>query len=197
LAHPKEANMKTILLLSILALCAAGTARAVEETATAADRALDRVIQGTPAGERPDSWITGKVKSALLFHRSVSGLSTEVDTKDGVVTLTGAADNQAQKDLATEYAADIEGVKKVDNRMTVKGERTMEARVDDAEITTQVKSALLTRRSTSALNTSVKTMDGVVTLTGAAKNEAEKELAEKLARGVKGARDVVNRMTVE
>ena len=44
---------------------------------------------------------------------------TEVNTKDGIVTLKGDADNQAQKDLTTEYAKDVEGVKDVKNEMTV------------------------------------------------------------------------------
>ena len=205
--------MKTILLLTTFVLSAAGLARATDDTApTSADRTLDRVLGGSKqsgpqsetrdpdkpqAAERPDSWITGKVKSALLFHKSVSGLNTEVDTQGGVVTLRGEAANQAQKDLATEYAAEIEGVKSVSNQMTVKGERTMDARVDDATITAQVKSALVSRRSTSAINTTVKSFNGVVTLGGVAKNEAEKELAEKLARGVRGVREVVNKMTVE
>lgn len=74
-------------------------------------------------GERPeemsDTWIMMKVKSTLLYHRSVSGLKTEVDVKDGIVTLQGEADNQAQIDLTTEYARDIEGVKNVINKMTV------------------------------------------------------------------------------
>lgn len=184
--------MKTILFLSTLALAVPAGAldRMPAESAPAPDSGKETV-------ERPDPWITGKVKSSLLFHKSVSGLNTQVDTSGGVVTLRGETETQAQKDLATEYAAEIEGVKRVDNLMTVRGERTLDARFDDATITALVKSALLSRRSTSALNTSVRTYNGVVTLGGGAKNEAEKELAEKLARGVRGVKGVNNRMTVE
>ncbi len=208
--------MKRMILLSMIALGAAGFAGAAgtvdNEDPTSADRALDRVLgsgdksavqtsTSAPAGgeevTRPDSWITGKVKTALTFHKSVSGLKTEVDTSGGVVTLKGEAENQAQKDLSTEYASQVEGVKAVNNLMTVKGERTMDARVDDATIVAQIKSALLTRRSTSALNTTVKSYNGVVTLGGVAKSDAEKELAEMLARGVKGVHEVNNVMVVQ
>jgi hyperosmotically inducible protein len=208
--------MKRMILLSMIALGAAGFAGAVgtvdNEDPTSADRALDHVLgsgnkpavqtsSGAAAGaenvDRPDSWITGKVKTALTFHKSVSGLKTEVDTSGGVVTLKGEAENQAQKDLSTEYASQVEGVKAVNNLMTVKGERTMDAAVDDATITAQIKSALLTRRSTSALNTTVKSYNGVVTLGGVAKSDAEKELAEMLARGVKGVHEVNNVMIVQ
>lgn len=195
--------MKTILLLSAVLIGTAPWARAGESEAPGpGDRMIYRVTSEDKKSEkktvdRPDAWVTGKVKTSLMFHRSVSGLKTEVETTNGVVTLRGEAENQAQKDLATEYAAEIEGVKSVNNMMTVRGERTFENRLDDATITAKVKSALLSRRSTSAINTTVKTVGGVVTLGGVAKNEAEKELAERLARGIEGVRSVNNRMTVE
>jgi osmotically-inducible protein OsmY len=56
---------------------------------------------------------------------------------------------------------------------------------------------LLSHRSTSALNTKVKTKDGVVTLAGKAKNAAEKELATKLVIDVKGVKSINNQMTIE
>jgi osmotically-inducible protein OsmY len=70
-------------------------------------------------------------------------------------------------------------------------------KVDDASITAQVKMTLLSHRSTSALNTKVKTKDGVVTLGGKAKNAAEKELATKVVNDVKGVKSVNNQMTIE
>jgi len=50
---------------------------------------------------------------------SVSATGTEVLAKDGTITLRGKADSAAQKDLTTEYAKDVEGVKDVKNEMTV------------------------------------------------------------------------------
>jgi osmotically-inducible protein OsmY len=55
----------------------------------------------------------------LLYHRSTSALNTKVDTKEGVVTLSGKAGNAAALDLATKLAKDINGVKDVKNRMTI------------------------------------------------------------------------------
>jgi hyperosmotically inducible protein len=65
-------------------------------------------VNGEKAEKNTDAWIHAKVKTSLWFHRSVSS-RTEVDVKDGLVTLTGAASSQAQKDLTTEYAKDVEG----------------------------------------------------------------------------------------
>ena len=158
------------------------------------------VIKGTPPAENSDAWIITKVKATLLYHRSVSGFNTEVNAKDGIVTLKGEAPSQAQKDLTTEYAKDVDGVKGVNNQMTVgktaKKTRTAGEKIDDASITAQVKMTLLYHRSTSALNTSVTTKRGVVTLTGKAKNAAEKDLAAKYANDVNGVKSVKNLMTI-
>ena len=158
-------------------------------------------VKGEHPAEKSDAWISTKVKTTLLFHRSVS-VMTEVNTKDGIVTLRGDALSQAQKDLTTEYAKDVEGVKDVRNEMTLsktskKTHRTSGEKIDDASITAQVKMALLFHRSTSALNTKVETKHGVVTLSGKAGNAAEKDLVSKLVNDVNGVKSVKNQMTIE
>ena len=158
-------------------------------------------VNGESPAEHSDTWIGMKVKSTLLFHRNVSAGKTTVEVKDGVVTLTGEASSIAQKELATEYAKDIDNVKEVRNNMTVartpaKEEQTIGEKIDDASITAQVKAALLSHRSTSALKTKVATTDGVVTISGIAKNDAEKSLVTKLATDIRGVNSVINTMTI-
>lgn len=173
-------------------------------------------VKGEHPSEMSDAWLLTKVKTTLLFHRSVSA-TTEVAVKDGIVTLRGAADNQAQKELTTEYAKDVDGVKDVNNEMILaktpaktlekttakisdkisEKTRTLGDKVDDASITALVKMTLLYHRSTSGLKTSVTTKDGVVALTGIASNQAEIDLARKLASDVKGVQKVDNRMIIE
>jgi osmotically-inducible protein OsmY len=158
-------------------------------------------VVGDQPAESSDTWISMKVKAALLYRRNVSGTKTEVYVKDGIVTLKGVAANQAQKDLTTEYAKDIDGVKSVENEIVVsasletRGETTGE-KIDDASITAQVKGSLLSHRSTSMLSTKVTTTDGVVTVSGTAKNEAEKALVTKLVTDINGVQSVVNNMTI-
>src|SRR5471032_255403 len=94
------------------------------------------VVSGEQPAEHSDAWITTKVKTALLFHRNVSGTGTSVYTKDGVVTLQGVASSMAQKELTTEYAQDIDHVKSVNNEMTIAKtpgtSPTMGDKIDDA-----------------------------------------------------------------
>jgi hyperosmotically inducible periplasmic protein len=157
-------------------------------------------VRGAPQAENSDGWLRDKVKGTLLLHRSVRGTSTEVEVKDGNVTLRGEAESRAQKELTTEYAKDVEGVRDVRNEMSVaehpKKGRTAGEKIDDASITSQVKMTLLYHRSSSAIHTEVTTKRGVVTLTGKASSEAQLNLASKLAGDVRGVREVRNRMSV-
>ena len=159
-------------------------------------------VTGDRPAENSDTWVSMKVKTALVFHRNVNAHKTEVSVNDGIVTLKGEAASQAQKDLTTEFAKDVEGVKSVKNEMTVaatpeKPGATMGEKIDDASITAQVKMTLLSHRSTGVLRTKVETTDGVVTLGGQARNAAEKDLATKVVEDVHGVKSVVNNMTIE
>lgn len=151
--------------------------------------------------ERSDGWIAVKIRGRLLVKGNVSATATKVAVQDGVVTLTGTAENLAQKELTEAYAKDIEGVKSVKNDIVVapatEPKPTIGEKIDDASITTQVKYALLTHKSTSALGTKIKTLDGVVTITGEAGSDAEKSLVTKLAQDVRGVTSVNNGMTVK
>jgi len=158
-------------------------------------------VTGDSPAEHSDGWVGMKVKTALLFHRHVRATKTDVNVTDGVVILSGEASSQAQKELTTEYATDVEGVKAVKNEMTVaktpaQPTETIGEKIDDASITAQVKSSLLSHRSTSALKTKVETTDGVVTLGGKAKNAAEKSLVTKLVSDIDGVNSVLNNMII-
>src|SRR5450759_4834748 len=111
-------------------------------------------VKGDSSPANSDLWLTAKVKTTLLFHRNVNAVKTEVSVKDAVVTLRGDAASEAQKELTTEYAKDVEGVKGVNNEMTISGapaqkhetvkkHETVGEKIDDASITAQVKMTLL------------------------------------------------------
>lgn len=157
--------------------------------------------------ENSDGWMALKIRSRLLVKGNVSATSTNVAVNGGVVTLTGTADSLAQKELTTAYAKDIVGVKSVKNDMVVAEKKavantaenttTVGEKIDDASITSQVKFALLSHKSTSALKTKVTTTDGVVRVTGDVSTAAEKSLVTKLASDVRGTKSVTNDMVVK
>ena len=59
-----------------------------------------------------DSWITTKVKSALLANSELNGIKVKVITEDSEVFLLGLVSRE-HADIATEVARNISGVKKV------------------------------------------------------------------------------------
>jgi osmotically-inducible protein OsmY len=155
-----------------------------------------------PAPEHSDGWISTKIRTKLLLKGNVSAIDTNVAVADGVVTLTGTAGTLAQKELTGAYVKEIAGVRTVNNLLTVapppvEPTRSLGDRIDDASITAQVKYALFTHESTSALKTSVKTRDGAVAIEGEAGSAAEKDLVTLLANGVRGVKMVTNQMTVK
>lgn len=151
--------------------------------------------------EHSDAWIALKIRSRLLVKGNVSAINTKVSVDNGVATLTGTADNAAQKELTGVYAKEIENVRSVKNDITVvekpSATETIGEKIDDASITSQVKYALLSHKTTSALKTKLTTTDGVIGITGEATSDAEKSLVTKLAQDVRGVRSVNNNMTVK
>ena len=67
-----------------------------------------------------DAALTAKVKTALIADPDVKALRIDVDTKDGVVSLNGTADQRSNADKAVAIAKRIEGVKSVEDHLTVK-----------------------------------------------------------------------------
>jgi len=69
--------------------------------------------------------------------------------------------------------------------------------IDDATITTRVKTAFVNDPMVGALRIDVDSFKGVVTLSGRVKSKMEEEKAIALARGTKGVTDVKSTLTIE
>jgi hyperosmotically inducible periplasmic protein len=70
--------------------------------------------------EISDTWITTKVQSMYFLDKDVKGMDIDVTTVGGVVTLSGAVDNEATRKKAISDAKSIEGVKQVVDKLLVK-----------------------------------------------------------------------------
>lgn len=96
----------------------ATTSTTTVTTAPGAERALDK------AGDAlADGAITTKVKAAMLADADVKGLRIDVDTRNGIVTLTGAVHDAQNIERAATLARSVDGVKSVDNRLTAQAPR--------------------------------------------------------------------------
>ncbi len=77
-----------------------------------------------------------------------------------------------------------------------RGQETVGAYVDDATITTQIKSRFIENKAVDAASIRVETLNGTVMLSGFAKNATEKTTAESIARGVNGVKSVKNEIAI-
>lgn len=77
-----------------------------------------------------------------------------------------------------------------------RGQESVGNYIDDAGITTLVKSRFVEDKTVDAASIKVETLKGTVMLSGFAKSSAERNTAEVIARGVKGVVAVKNEVAV-
>jgi hyperosmotically inducible protein len=173
-----------------LSLLAAGCSRQ-EETPVAAAKT-------TVGTEIDDTVVTTKVKSALLADADIKSFDLKVETRKGAVQLSGFVDNQAQIDRAIAATQAVEGVKSVENGITLKdGKASVGNTVDDGIITAKVKSALMADPNVKSFDIAVVTSKGEVQLSGFVDNQAQIDQAMELARKVEGVSNVGNEMSIK
>ena len=75
--------------------------------------------------------------------------------------------------------------------------KTVGETIDDATVTTRVKTALLNDPDVGGLRIDVDTFKGVVTLSGRVKSRTEEEKAVTIARKINGVTDVKSTLQIE
>ncbi len=149
-----------------------------------------------------DASITAAIKSQLLWSKHADGLTADVDTQRGHVTLKGSAESGPAKEHAGRLARNTRGVLSVANRLTVsppkpgmadaakKASREAGRDATDGWITTKVVSTFMYSDEVTASDISVSTQAGIVTLSGKVDSGAERALAIALADNVRGVKSV-------
>jgi hyperosmotically inducible periplasmic protein len=152
-----------------------------------------------------DTGITTAVKSKFAADDQVKAYQIDVDTRDKVVTLKGSVDTPAAKTRAVELARNTDGVRSVTDNITVSGALgsaspsipdAAQATLSDGGITALVKSKLLGDPDVSGLKIDVDTENGVVTLKGQVRTQAERDEAIRLTREVDGVKSVQDQLTI-
>jgi len=135
--------------------------------------------------EITDKGITSAVEGGLTFEKGVFPNDVDVSTSQGITTLSGSVDNLLAKDRAVKIAESIRGVRGVVDRIIV----TPVSRPDE-DIRKDILTALLQDPATEAYQVAVGVKDAVATLTGSVGSYAEKQLAIRIAKGVKGLKEI-------
>lgn len=195
--------LKTSLLATALCL-GMGAAPVFADDSAKPERSAAQAID--------DAAITASIKTRLLADERTKGFDVNVDTHNGIVTLTGGADSQGAKQAAQQLAGEVEGVVLIKNELIVAADDS-EARqdadtatmsgevrekmdeagdgIDDAWITSKVKTQLLADAAVKGTQIDVDTKANVVTLTGTAESQAAKDAAIRIAAGTKGVNKVI------
>ena len=142
-----------------------------------------------------DSAITSSVNDALKDNEKVKAKQVEVQTREGVVNLTGVVDTEEARREAGRVAWRTKGVRGLQNDLTV-GERTVGSWVDDVMISSKVKSKLIANSEVKAGDIDVSSSQGVVTLIGRVSSTTIKNDAERIAKGTAGVKGVNNELLV-
>lgn len=115
---PTAATLAAALAAGLLAAC-----QPAQEGRTAAAPPAERTSPSAMADKAADAIsdaaITVAVNAELAKDAQLSALRIDVDTVDGRVALAGTAPDEVSRDRATQLAQRVEGVKAVDNRLTV------------------------------------------------------------------------------
>lgn len=92
-----------------------------QEMKAAGNEAADKMAAAGDkvAAGAADVAITAKVNAALAGDTQLSALRINVDTNNGLVELKGTAPDAAARDRATMLASAVDGVLKVENRLTI------------------------------------------------------------------------------
>jgi osmotically-inducible protein OsmY len=194
-------NLSKLALTSAIALALA--------TASGAALAGDKCDEAK-AGNTSNDVTGARQESQILTTYALSPYlragDLEVSVEGGTATLTGTVAEDVDSALAKQIALGVTGIDNVDNQIDVQADYTPSAAksadrsfgevVDDATITTTVKSKLLWGKSTEGLQMDVDTQRGKVTLSGEAETVAAKELAGRIAQNTDGVESVDNRLVV-
>lgn len=183
----------TAISLALITLACRNTERTDNANHNANARGNSNANAGDKArGGASDGWITMKVKLALLANHPTSGFETEVDTKDGMVTLTGKVDTSEAKIEADEAAKKIDGVKSVNNQLQVVPEaRRKEVNATDDKIKQEIAKAMDNDPKLRELSLAVDSNAAVVSLDGTVDTNEQLLYAAQAIRKIPGVKSVL------
>ena len=139
-----------------------------------------------------DSVIQAKLSESFLQTSQSIFLKVETSVNDGSVLLTGKLKTQEEKITATRLSWEIRGVREVINEIQLSDASSFKSSAKDLAASAQLRAALIRDANISSLNFSVDVVNGIVYLSGVAKNEEERERVVAHAQELRFAKQVVS-----
>jgi osmotically-inducible protein OsmY len=139
-----------------------------------------------------DQAIIDKVEDELIADQGVAAARIDVESLEGIVTPSGTAEHVLAKDRAVRIAETVRGVRSVIDRVEVDVSRAR----SDLAVKKDIQSALLADSATDSYEIGVTVKNGIAVLSGAVDSYRELQLAETVAKGVRGVRRVATDIDV-
>lgn len=135
--------------------------------------------------QKDDQIIKQEIIEQLTWDDSVNSTEITVMVHEGVVTLEGTIPSYSAKRNAEKDALKVRGVSQIENKLDVSFP-TGVTLPDDATITSNIEKMLILDNRLNADQIEVQTHEGLVTLSGTAASQWEKNLAEEIASSSAG-----------
>jgi hyperosmotically inducible protein len=140
----------------------------------------------------------------LQADPETQSLAINVDSREGVVQLSGFVDSPAQTEKAAQIAQAVPGVRSVENKLGMRaaadaapaGSTAKVSVADDSMITNHLKESLLGDPYLNNIDVAVVTRDGEVQLSGFVSNQDQADDVIAAARKIEGVKNVVSTLSV-
>jgi hyperosmotically inducible periplasmic protein len=149
-----------------------------------------------------DLLTTARVQSKFFVDDRLKGRRIDVDTREGVVTLSGQVADENERAQTLLLARTTEGVARVEDHLTVapyappSGATEPATAVDDATLTTTIQAKYFVDPTVKTSAVDVSATNGVVVLQGTIANDAVRKQAIAIAQNTGGVVQVIDRLTV-
>jgi hyperosmotically inducible periplasmic protein len=182
----------------------------------------------TSTAQQPvkDRWITMKIHSMFVPEDALEDSNVDVDTVNGVVTLSGTVTTEAGRARALAIAKNTDGAKRVVDKLRVRpaerepgdvardagratssaakeaakdtkaATRTTGRKATDGWVKSKIYAQYLTERALDDSDIDVDVGNGVVTLKGTVKTAAGKTRAVAIAKATDGVKNVKDNLKV-
>ena len=155
---------------------------------------------GVQISEDPRTF--GTIVDDNIIEKSFKIKITETDKKyfiavkgkslDGRFFIKGEVNSIDEKILMTKLAWETDGVRSVQNNITVKDETTWKDKAKDVLITSQLKVALMSDKNVKSGNFQITTVNQNIYIFGIARNEEERKLVINEANQINDVEEVVS-----